>query len=612
MTHKKCLHALALLLCSSALFLQSCNSCNNKPGPKGDDDRLDKIAVNPDFELMPPIADDVFIKAIENDNENLLLIASIPEDQLKDKFLAIETGDGRVVLHDDGKDGDEQEGDRLFTVKMKRDEEELKMLSGLGTELERNKGRIEFWEGRELKVKKAKGTFALDAFKESKRVSIIDVLGFFPPPPNLKERSLMITDLRVVQDPTRTWNPCTKVGNDKGVWTFGELMRQLASERPGSIATDAQLSKFVVDWLQTWSTAQNVNADNIPARSAMLTRVLNNWWAASAASGMPNGQLNMKLAPFRLLAIVNRIDLRTNSGYGGGNAGEGRFVFCLVDQSNCAAKEFTVIFEYGVNIKGCTAVKSYGLEWYNLRNFEPGSADYNSKLEAITKKFTQCGSNVSKPNQSSLNQIRTNEIDLVLPNPPWELREFNLVNNSLKPTTVKQEPSVRHNAKVNNPDVVRLAKYVNDNTGIIEANKYTVPVDFAGVPFLGAKSHVPSPSTFWNGTEPAGTASAITSNKARHMFSLGTCAGCHARETSTVFTHVKPAAFNTEAPLSGFLTGIEVTDPAGRPAGAPDRRRFADLDRRASDLARLVRPINCISIVNLGGILTHQPIRMTH
>ena len=36
----------------------------------------------------------------------------------------------------------------------------------------------------------------------------------------------------------------------------------------------------------------------------------------------------------RLLAIVNRLDLRKNAAYGG-EAGEARFVFGVIDRNNC-------------------------------------------------------------------------------------------------------------------------------------------------------------------------------------------------------------------------------------------------------------------------------------
>ncbi len=47
--------------------------------------------------------------------------------------------------------------------------------------------------------------------------------------------------------------------------------------------------------------------------------------------------------------------------------------------------------------------------------FPLGSAAYNLALQNITDQFSKCGTNTSRPNQSSLNALRTNEIALVLP-----------------------------------------------------------------------------------------------------------------------------------------------------------------------------------------------------
>ena len=58
--------------------------------------------------------------------------------------------------------------------------------------------------------------------------------------------------------------------------------------------------------------------------------------------------LDMAKSPFRLLAIVNRLDLRKTDSAGEFHAGEGRFVFGLVDvEAGCMPLEFVVIFEYG-------------------------------------------------------------------------------------------------------------------------------------------------------------------------------------------------------------------------------------------------------------------------
>jgi hypothetical protein len=61
--------------------------------------------------------------------------------------------------------------------------------------------------------------------------------------------------------------------------------------------------------------------------------------------------------------------------------------------------------------------------------------------------------------------------------------------------------------------------------------------------------------------------------------SLNTCNGCHARETGTTFTHVRPAPFGVVPNLSGFMTGIDVLDPGDRTT----IRHFDELTRRAQE-----------------------------
>ena len=75
----------------------------------------------------------------------------------------------------------------------------------------------------------------------------------------------------------------------------------------------------------------------------------------------------------------------------------------------------------------------------------------------------------------------------------------------------------------------------------------------------------------------------------------------HAGETNTAFTHIHPAPFGVPAGLSGFLTGINVADPA---EGVPIRH-FADLDRRAADLDALTHSICLFD-------LFHVPLKMVH
>jgi hypothetical protein len=421
------------------------------------------------------------------------------------------------------------------------------------------------------------------------------------------EKSLVITNLNVVENPGRTFNPCTGAGTPMGRWTFGYLMTQMANQP----ATGIHPSTFVRKWLDKWMSNQTVNGWTVAQRQKIKTLVIDPW---VAASGGPTKPLNLAIAPFKLLAIVNRVDLRNNTTYGGGNAGEGRFVFGVIDRTgtgstdpaytstgsrNCRETQFTVIFEYGIDRRGC-AIRDWGRQWYNLRNFVLGSAAYNNALQAITDQFTAAGVAPHKPNGSALNQLRTNEVELLLgvsTNPVWELREFKIGGEppvspgQLEEVTVKLTPDLTRNR------TPLLTDFVNLNTPSILTQTHNVPATFMGQLFLGGSSLAPrnptaavDVNTHWN-NPPNGPF--ITNRQARHLFSLNTCNACHTGETNTVFTHIKPVPFGTEAKLSGFMNGItpvtgvvpfKVVDPAD---GAPTRK-FNEFRRRRIDLDILV------------------------
>ncbi len=378
-----------------------------------------------------------------------------------------------------------------------------------------------------------------------------------------EQKSLLIRDPAVVTDPSRTFDVCTGAGNPNGVWTFKHLVTEMANEAKTGITPE----KFVRMWLSQWETSQNVNGWNIADRkNSIRNRVIDPW---EAASGGPEEPLDLNKAPFQLLAVVNRVDLRENLVYGGGSAGEGRFVFQVMD--GCNPMRFTVIFEYGIEKRSCSAVQNWGQRWVNLGNMVLGSAAYNAALENITESFVRANAAPSKPNGSALNQLRTNEIALAR---PWELREFVIADagwnqHLLKPNTVALTPD----DSLNNTPILRNY-FASGISG--------VPLRFPTVadPFLGGAST--APRFFWNAPNFPMT---LTQAEQRQEFSLNTCNGCHTRETGTSFTHIKPGAI--PATLSGFMTGITVTDPAP-PPGITITRRFNDLERRSADLDGLV------------------------
>jgi hypothetical protein len=385
-------------------------------------------------------------------------------------------------------------------------------------------------------------------------------------------KTLLITNLSVVADPTRTFDPCGSVGTPMGPWTFGYMMSNICNQA----ATGIDPRDFVMTWLRNWEFDQTVNFDLVNNRSnAIVTQVINNWLDAS-------GKVNLANAPFRLLAIVNRIDLRSHA-FPYDNAGECRFVFGVVNPSSpCSTLPFTVIFEYGVPLNGCAGIKNWANQWAAL-NAMPFGPAYNAALEAITDQVTLPNSDPTRPpNFSAINQIRSNDL-LVFPN--WDLREFVLGSTGyLIEHTVKNNPAGSFNR------APMTTTYCNDPVNIpnILADNFTVPLIYLGLPFLGG--HALSNPTFWDGTPPIGS---TISPPVRIHFSLNTCNGCHNGETSTAFTHVAPRLPGSPAALSGFLTGISVADPGL--SGLTST--YADLARRVADMDMVVhKPCVCLSL----------------
>src|ERR1700674_287093 len=364
--------------------------------------------------------------------------------------------------------------------------------------------------------------------------------------------SLLINDVSVVQDKTRTYDGCSASGS-MGKRTFGDLMQQMANQA----ATGTDPSAFVASWLQTWMSNQTVNGFTSAQRTQINNLVIQPWITRSGGPGHP---LDLALAPFRLLAIVNRLNLRSAGVYGGGNAGEGRFVFGVMD-SSCNPRPFTVIFEYGIPKAGCFSVRNWAQQWEHLSSLTLGTAAFNAALEAITDQFTAAGANPAKVGGTTLDQLRTDEIALTF---PWELREFHEVPLSgsqvqLQQVVVKQTTE----SSLNGATV--LGDYINANQAQIQKNTYDVPTQFPpGQGFLGASSI--NQQDVWNASNIAVNTTSVppvsTTLNPRHFFALGTCNGCHGRETATPFLHIANRAAGSPAGLSGFLTGENnIPDP---------------------------------------------------
>ena len=419
-------------------------------------------------------------------------------------------------------------------------------------------------------------------------------------------KSLLITDLSVVNDPDRTWDPFNPnalsyidpaTGRPRK-WTFGFLMEEMCN----SSLTGVDPKIFARRWIDHFEQFQTINFDDVPDRQGdVQAALIDKWEAANVAEGLD--PLDLKNAPFRLTAIVNRVDLRSASGYAAGDAGECRFVFCAYDLDTGAHKPMTVIFEYGVPLGTCVQIKNWAQQWQQLSGLDFVSADptstFNADLEDLTDVVALANANPGKPNGSAINQLRSN--NFIEPfTLPWTMREWQITGAGVAPShltavTTKQTPA---NSKMGTSD---LANYLNTFETDILAGTHSVPLSFPGAtPFLSGKSEVPTPGFFWN-------AAGIVSSEARHHFSLNTCNGCHGGEagaqlptvgglpldpatgmgttgpssSAPSFVHIAERNATAQSHLSRFLTGTgsALSDPV---SGVP--RVFDDLTRRAADL----------------------------
>lgn len=590
------------ILCIANL-LSSCKGCN-----KQEEAKLPDVAVNADFEMNPPIAREVTVqKMMDNPNGNMLLVADFGQGIIKEKFHALELSDGKVTLRDDGQGGDAKASDGLFSILLSEDLAQFEKEALAEADFQKSdKARPQFAiDGRHLvpPIDFIPFQFEPKLFDKGNKVKVPRDLACEATLSVSEPHSLFITNLGVVEDPTRTNQPCDGSRSPNGAWTFERLVTNMAN---GTV----NVQDFVKNWLQTWLDDQIANTDIVPQRGGLFTNVIKPW---VINSGGPAGvteadwrtnTLDMNKAPFKLLAIVNRLDLRGNMGYGMTNSGEGRFVFEVLNPNDCRplSGQFTVIFEYGIPITGCNRLKQYGQDWYDLKNEVLGSAVYNTKLEAITRVFTDAGAGGSKPNGSALNQIRTDERAL---GGPWELREFKIdaATHFLKLETVKQEPAQKFNQNSGIGDLVSqnlLRDYINVNEPDILLNKHVVPeVLPTGQNMLGAKAR--SEDSFWAST-------GIVNPEARHHFSFNTCTGCHLAETGTGFVHLSTVDFGTESVPSRFLTGITLPDPVV----VANSHTFDDLFIRAESLKKLICNSCGHKRKELIEALLFRPNRMPH
>jgi hypothetical protein len=396
------------------------------------------------------------------------------------------------------------------------------------------------------------------------------------------EKELLITHPKVVD---------SELAEYPGPLSFGKIIEELAGKRDPA--------EFMEEWCGLWEKQQTVNSFKVPGRKGMRDAVIGTWQQADGYEPSPEEPIkpwktNLSNAPFRLLAIANRVDLvgtiRRDKGldenilqlfprrpvnstppvavmFGGSSSGspyystkvpgELRIVYTLVDPVGEPVEGgFNVILEYPLMKpkEGITDLKEgrdwlarQASQWHALGALEFDDPNYLSQLGALVSAQTS----TSDETTPVIRQMRTNDGAF---GKHREFRECRIVGGKWVQQPVAGTPATQF-AVMGRPRSRLFAKYINENAEVIVSGSNFVSPTFRlssssrkGLPFLGGSAHIPATSDnfHWN-------AKGIRNNKARRMFSMNTCNGCHARETGTKGMHVSPRRKGEESQLSAFL-----------------------------------------------------------
>lgn len=583
-------------------------------------------------ELQVQSVDVARLQQIEGDKNAVVFVTMSPGSLAgsTETSFAMEMKGDHILLFDNGQGKDAVAGDGIFTglafidfaSNQAQDQEILDRINNLT-----NPQLVEF-NGRTVSERKVFPQVSSDFERDLQEVTLSDgttavivdnqlhQAGILPGVVE-EGNALMITDTRVVAHPSFTYDPCNTdgTGNDadpNAAWSFKTLMSGLNNPSKTGL-TDEQ---FTINWLNNWLSDSTINGFTLTQRRGIAEWFQNATGDRNVSPSLDN--INLDRLPFRLLSVVNRIDLAKSAAYGAqGEPGETRFVFGLLNMrqdGTCRGPAggidaMTVIFEYGDTARSCSSISSRARDWLELDNLAKSPADglasasYMAALKAITDDVTLNG-------HQQLNQVRTNDFAFdgsgSLTN-LWELREFMISSESglLAPATIKQTPD----SFFRDADTARVADYLHENAEAVLCETHSVPELYQGQPFLGGSieygnndsgtwiidelSAAALPSAFPSCYSPSVvnannvTHAELMKSEVRHKFAVNTCDDCHRGETNTPFVHIDPF---TRQP-SGFLTGKVVADPDM--GGNKIEREFDDLARRNQILTGLASSRSC-------------------
>ncbi|MGZ5968394.1 MAG: hypothetical protein ACXWP4_12055 [Polyangiales bacterium] len=368
-------------------------------------------------------------------------------------------------------------------------------------------------------------------------------------------KEMVITDFSVIESPTETtFDADHPSGTHRnGAWTIGRALHNMLPKHQRDSREAA--SKLAFDWLHQWEADQAPNSAVTVshARSRIRDEVITPWKTASGCVGDDAScVLDMGKAPFRLIAIVYRPDLRVLSTPSKrGIGGEGRFVFQLVNPTSGNATKFTTIFEYSLPIENNAEVLWWAYRWHTLGAIPYGPL-YNAFLRNITNDFSGPDQDRTRPNGNAIDQVRTNDVRTVfVPGsvPPvtnlgklWEVREFHLHTEGLIQAPMAQEPSRDFDVLQRGTAAAQilgtgtrsaeLAAWLGANASAVLAGTHTVPAAWlANSSYISGSAALGTSVPAWGMNASGVRQFPGVAEDVRHNFALNTCAGCHRQET---------------------------------------------------------------------------------
>ena len=317
--------------------------------------------------------------------------------------------------------------------------------------------------------------------------------------------------------------------------------------------------------------------------------------------------------PFRLLAVVNRMDLTGDVDERGiidaakqpRTMGEARLIFGVVDRDHerNTGKPYPMVFIIEFRLPALDAnynvvdnfdfrgnlfrddiwrqqMERWGLLWRSLSASDPGTAAYRTRLLQIVQRFAKAENFVALRADIDLRSEGKRE---------FELREFYILKNNAW-DLIPRKPRDEAYKCGDGPDLITLVNYYWDAAkGDLKMDRVTPqnPRDvigwnlprtmdkapmalgntLAGCPKDGARP-IPFEMLGTDGdggnrvTAPFGRVKPDelwrlpgAPEDRRHQFAIRTCTGCHSSEAGMFGFHVEPRLANRRSQLSTFLKG---------------------------------------------------------